>query len=168
MVGVPMVPSLLAWFTRTHLWSALIDAGKIKQAREVLVYLALLTILLAFSIWGTIPLYAIARVHGKRARAFAYVSFGGVLVVFLGSVYLIMNWALHFEDDARLAGQCNLVARILGALLCSYWISVVLLFFYATRFGTPVFIQQTMDNVTNLLYPDFPIQQKRGGRIDEA
>ena len=172
MVGVPMIPSLIAWFMRTKLWSALIDAGKIVQAREVIVYLALLTVLLAFSIWGTIPLYAIARVHGKRARAFAYVSFGVVLVMFLGvsvrSLYLAMSWALHFDDDARIADQCNLVARVLGALLCSWWISIVLLFFYATRFGTPVFIQQSMDNVTNLLYPDLAMEQNRSGKTDDA
>ncbi|KAJ4131304.1 hypothetical protein NW765_017196 [Fusarium oxysporum] len=52
LVGVPATPSLLAWSTQNQLWPALIESGLEKEAREVLGYLILDTILLVFMIWG--------------------------------------------------------------------------------------------------------------------
>lgn len=165
MVGVPATPSLLAWSIRDQLWLALVDAGKAEEAKEVLGCLIVDTILLTFFIWGAVPVFAVARIHGERAKTATYVAFSGMLVVYLGismySMYLARNGALLFKDDAGLAGRCSLVTWVLCALLCSCLVSVVVSFFYVARFGTPMFIQQMLRDTTKLLYPALHAEQEK-------
>ncbi|PNP56843.1 hypothetical protein FNYG_15319 [Fusarium nygamai] len=160
LVGVPATPSLLAWSTQNQLWPALIESGLEKEAREVLGYLILDTILLVLMIWGAVPVFAVARMYGSRGRMLTYAAFGGMAVGFVGvsvrAMYLTWNWALLFElvaGGARLAGRCKLVALTLGVLLCSGCVSVGIYVLYTARFGTPSVVRQMLDDAAHLLYP---------------
>ncbi|KAM0364318.1 hypothetical protein ACHAO7_009411 [Fusarium culmorum] len=167
MVGVPATPSLLACSIRDQLWLALVDAGKEEKPDEVLGCLIVDTILLAFFIWGAVPVFAMARIHGKGAKTSAYVAFSGMLAVYLGlsmrAMYLARNWALLFKEDAGLAGRCSLVTWVLCALLCSCLVSIVGSSFYVARFGTPTFIQQMLHDTTKLLCPALHAEKGMSG-----
>ncbi|RKK78261.1 hypothetical protein BFJ68_g17909 [Fusarium oxysporum] len=160
LVGVPAMPSLLAWCTQNQLWPVLIDLGLEKEAREVLGYLVLDTILLVFMIWGAVPVFAVTRMNGSRERMLTYAAFGGIAFVFVGvsvrTMYLTWNWALLFElvaGDARLAGRCKLISLTVGVLLCLGCASVVIYSFYTARFGTPLVIRRMLDDAAQLLCP---------------
>ncbi|KAG7404014.1 hypothetical protein Forpe1208_v015879 [Fusarium oxysporum f. sp. rapae] len=160
LAGVPATPSLLAWSTQNQLRPALIDLGLEKEAREVLGYLVLDTILLVLMIWGAVPVFAVARMYGSRGRMLTYAAFGGIALVFVGvsvrAMYLTWNWALLFElvaDGARLAGRCKLISLTLGVLLCSGCASVGIYVLYTARFGTPSVVRQMLDDAAHLLYP---------------
>ncbi|KAI3571710.1 hypothetical protein IWW34DRAFT_811661 [Fusarium oxysporum f. sp. albedinis] len=158
LVGVPATPSLLAWSTQNQLWPALIESGLEKEAREVLGYLILDTILLVFMIWGAVPVFAVTRMNGSRGRMLTYAAFGGIAMVFvcvsIRTMYLTWTWSLLFElatGDARLAGRCKFISFTLGVLLCLGCASVVIYSFHTTRFGTPLVIQQMLDDAAQLL-----------------
>ncbi|EXL64756.1 hypothetical protein FOPG_18989 [Fusarium oxysporum f. sp. conglutinans race 2 54008] len=158
LVGVPATPSLLAWCTQNQLWPALIDSGLEREAREVLGYLILNTILLVLMIWGAVPVFAVTRMSGSRGRMLTYAAFGGIAMVFvcvsIRTMYLTWNWSLLFElaaSDARLAGRCKFISLTLGVLLCLGCASVVIYSFYTARFGTPLVIQQMLDDAAHLL-----------------
>ncbi|RYC81679.1 hypothetical protein BFJ63_vAg15431 [Fusarium oxysporum f. sp. narcissi] len=157
MIGVPAITSFLAWSTRNELWSALTDAGLVKQAKEVLGYLILDTVFLVLLIWGAVPVFAMGRVYDRRGRIAACATFGVIMGVLIGvsvrTMYLTWNWTLRFEDDARLAGQCNFITHTLGILLYLCWFSVVLSVFYVLRFGTPLFVQKILDDTAHVLFP---------------
>ncbi|KAF9765780.1 hypothetical protein IL306_001874 [Fusarium sp. DS 682] len=160
LVGVPATPSLLAWSTQNQFWPALIDSGLEKEAREVLGYLILDTILLILMIWGAVPVFAVTRMGGSRGRMLTYAPFGGMVVVFVGvsirTMYLTWNWSLLFElaaGDTRLAGRCKFISLTLGVLLCSGCASVGIYSFCAARFGTPSVIRQMLDDAAHLLCP---------------
>ncbi|RKK74031.1 hypothetical protein BFJ68_g18182 [Fusarium oxysporum] len=158
LVGVPATPSLLAWSTQNQLWLALIESGLEKEAREVLGYLILDTMLLVLMIWGSVPVFAVTRMNGSRGRMLRYATFGGIAMVFvcisIRTMYLTWNWSLLFElaaGDARLAGRCKLISLTLGVLLCLGCASVVIYSFYTSRFGTPLVIQQMLEDAAQLL-----------------
>ncbi|KAL5600819.1 hypothetical protein FOVSG1_006849 [Fusarium oxysporum f. sp. vasinfectum] len=160
LVGVPATPSLLAWSTQNQLWPALVESGLEKQAREVLGYLILDTILLVLMIWGAVPVFAVTRMNGSRGRMVTYAAFGGIAMVFvcvsIRSMYLTWNWSLLFElvaGGARLAGRCKLISLTLGVLLCSGCASVGIYVLYTARFGTPSVVRQMLDDAAHLLCP---------------
>lgn len=158
LVGVPVTPSLLAWSTQNQLWLALIESGLEKEAREVLGYLILDTMLLVLMIWGSVPVFAVTRMNGSRGRMLMYAAFGGITIVFvcvsIRTMYLTWTWTLLFElaaGDARLAGRCKFISLTLGVLLCLGCASVVIYSFYTARFGTPLVIQQMLEDAAQLL-----------------
>ncbi|KAF4495254.1 hypothetical protein FAGAP_8611 [Fusarium agapanthi] len=160
LVGVPATPSLLAWCTHNQLRPALIDSGLDKQAKEVFGYLILDTILLVVMIWGAVPVFAVARMKGRRGRMLTYAAFGGMAVVFVGvsirTMYLAWTWSLLSQltaDDARFAVRCKLIYVSLGVLLSLCCASVAIYAFYTARFGTPVVIRQMLDDAAQWLYP---------------
>jgi hypothetical protein len=160
LVGVPATPSFLAWAVRSQLWLPLHDLGLKKEADEVLGYLILCTILLTLVIWGAVPVFALSRMGGNRARIATYAAFGGITAVFVAvsvrTMYLTWNWALLFDaaaDGSRLTGWSNFITRTLCVLLCFCCGSVVLYLFYTAKFGTPTFIKQMLDDTAYLLCP---------------
>ncbi|KAF5725158.1 hypothetical protein FMUND_121 [Fusarium mundagurra] len=159
LIGVPATPSLLAWSTQNQLWPALIESGLEKEAKEVLGYLILDTILLVLMIWGAVPVFAVARMYGSRGRMLTYAAFGGMVVVFVGvsvrAMYLTWNWSLLFELEAgaRLAERCKLISLTLSVLLCSGCVSVGIYVLYTARFGTPSVVRQMLDDAAQLLCP---------------
>ncbi|GKU16984.1 hypothetical protein FLAG1_12088 [Fusarium langsethiae] len=172
MIGVPATPSILAWFTRRHLWQALADTGNVDEAKEALVHLILGTVLLAFLIWGSVPVFATARFYGGRARNTAYITIGGVLAVFFGvsvrTVYLTRNWELRFDNDTKVAENCRLVTQVLGSLIFLCWISFVVSFFYLAVFGTPMFMRQMLNDATKLLFHASPDVQNKESDSDHT
>jgi hypothetical protein len=161
LVGVPAAPSLLAWCTQNQLMPALIDSGLEKEAREVLGYLILDTILLVFMIWGAVPVFAVTRMYESRGRLLTYAAFGGIAMVFvcvsIRTMYLTWTWSLLFEPatgDARLAGWCKFISLTLGVVLCLGCASFVIYSFYTARVGTPLVIQQMLDDAAHLLCPN--------------
>ncbi|CZR49793.1 uncharacterized protein FPRO_16002 [Fusarium proliferatum ET1] len=174
LVGVPATPSLLAWSTQNQLWLALIESGLEKEAREVLGYLILDTILLVFMIWGAVPVFAVTRMNGSRGRMLMYAAFGGITIVFvcvsIRTMYLTWTWSLLFElaaGDARLVGRCKFISLTLGVLLCLGCASVVIYAFYTARFGTPLVIQQMLEDAAQLLCPTKMQAERRASRQQE-
>ncbi|KAF5967355.1 hypothetical protein FBULB1_11258 [Fusarium bulbicola] len=160
LVGVPATPSLLAWCTQNQLWPALIDSGLDKQAKEVFGYLILDTILLVVMIWGAVPVFAVARMKGRRGRMLTVAAFSWTAMVFIcvsiRTMYLTWTWSLLSElvaVDAMFAGRCKFIYLTLGVLLSLCCASVAIYVFYTARFGTPLVVRQMLDDAAQWLYP---------------